>query len=274
MQMITTYLIPFALVLIGGQIGGRCGHAFWGSVAGFAVALLYLSFVKRGEIAMAKGTRALKSGDIKGGLALYDKALKSPLSSDYLLNAAYVYLRYGKENRCLETLSLTESKGRLSTAQQKELYNIRGICLWRRGDFSGAEAQFRLSHDLGADAQTYSHLGFILVEEKKLDEAYAFNKEAMAYNDSDASIADNMAMCHFLRGELDEALALYETIMESGTRFPVIYYNYALCLEKKGRLEDAKEQLECALHYPYSHIAAVSRETVEKKYEELSLRIG
>lgn len=219
---------------------------------------------------MVKGTRALKSGHTEDGLALYDRAMQYSLPCNYLLNAAYVYLRYGSEDRCLATLERVAKKEGLTPTQKKEAHNIRGICLWRQHHFSDAEEQFRLAHALGADSQTYSHLGFILLEEKKIDEAYAFNKEALSYNGDDVSIADNMAMSYFLRGELKEALALYEKIMVQGTRFPVIYYNYALCLEKNGDIEKAKDQLECALHYPYSHIAAVSRDTVQKKYDELA----
>ena len=119
------------------------------------------------------------------------------------------------------------------------------------------------------DSTTYAHLGFIYLEEGKFDEAYEFNKEALEYNDSDASILDNMAMSHYHKGEIDEAIALYDKIFKSTIRFPVIYYNYALCLIKKGEKEKAIDALNDALHYPFSHIAAVSKDEVMKKLDEI-----
>lgn len=273
MQTILTVILPIAFVFVGGQTGKALGNPILGYAVGLTFALIYLGILRRGDFLMARGSKAIRAGRIDEGLAFYRKALKTNLRPEYAVYAGYSFLRYGKDEECLATLDAAEQRKNLPVAQKKEIHNTRGLCHYLSGRLADAENEFRRAHALGPDSQTYSHVGFILIAEEKLDEAFAFNKEAMDFNEDDPSIADNMAYCHYLRGEIDEAVALYEKIMERGTHFPVIYYNYALCLEKKGKLAEALEQLECALTYKFSRFASVSKETVEQKAADISARL-
>lgn len=270
MQLIVNYVIPVVLVLIGAQSGAAYGHRLMGSFLGLLAAVIYILLVMRGDIFMIRGSKAIKAGETKKGIKLYEKAIKNQTRTDYKIYACYVFLRYGYEDKCIAYLREAEKIKRLTPAQKAEIETTKGLYLRKTGDFNGAEEAFRQAHKLCPNSSTYSQLGFILLEEGKFDEAFSFNSEAMEYNNSDPSILDNMAMSHFQRGEIDQAAALYDKIMEKGTRLPVIYYNHALVLEKQGKLDEAKEQLDAALHYNFSHIAAVSKEEVEKKLDEIT----
>ena len=270
MQLITNFGIPVLLVLCGGTAGGKYGHQMLGSILGLILAIIYLSVVMRADILMMRGSKAVKKGKIEEGCSLYEKAVKTRgLNTDYLIYAPYAFLRYGYIDKAKESIEIAERKKGLTLSQRKTLLTTKGLYLWKKGEGDKAEKAFYDVHGLGVDSQTYSHIGFILLENKKYDDAYEFNKEAMEYNDEDTSIMDNMAMSHYYKEEINDALDLYEKIMEKGTRFPVIYYNYALCLIASGDKEKAKEQLKKALEFKFSHIAAVSKEDVEKKLSEL-----
>ena len=219
---------------------------------------------------MMKGSKEIKKGNVKEGAALYIKAINSGrLNPDYLVYAPYALLRYGFLSDSAYAIEKAEVKRNLSPAQKKTLLTTKGLSLWKTGKLDDAERLFKEIHEKAPDSQTYSHVGFILLENKKYDEAYSFNKEALEYNDEDHSIMDNMALCHYYKGEITEALSIYEKIMEKGSRFPVVYYNHALSLIAAGDKAKAKEQLKKALEFNFSHIAAVSKEDVEKKLSEL-----
>ncbi len=270
MQILVNFGFPVLMVIIGGTAGGKYGHQFLGSIIGLVFAVIYLSFILRGDMLMMKGSKAIRRGNIKEGAALYQRAINTGrLNPDYLVYAPYALLRYGFEAECGEAIAKAEAKKTLTPVQRKTLLTTKGLYLWKTGALDEAERLFKEIHEKAMDSQTFSHVGFILLENKKYDEAYSFNKEAMEYNDEDQSIMDNMALCHYHKGEYAEALSIYEKIMEQGSRFPVIYYNYALTLIATGDREKAKEQLRKALEFKFSHIAAVSKEEVEKKLSEL-----
>ncbi len=270
MKVFINYGIPILMVLIGGQVGDSYDMQFLGSLVGLFFAIIYLSFVMRGDILMIKGTKAIKKGEIEKGISLYDKAIKQKrLNPDSLIYAPYAYLRYGYMDKCKDALFMIEKKKDFTPSQKRALYTTKGLYLWKSGDRVMAEKSFMDAHEVAKDSQTYSHVGFILMENGKFDEAYEFNKEAMEYNEDDVSIMDNMALSHYYRGEFKEALALYEKIMEKGTTFPVIYYNYALCLEREGKKNEAIENLEKALTFKFSSLAAISKDTVEAKLNSL-----
>lgn len=270
MKVFINYGIPILMVLIGGQVGGSYGKQFLGSVIGLLAAVIYLSFVMKADILMIKGSKAIKEGNIEKGISLYDKAIKKRgINLDSLIYAPYAYLRYGYLDKCKNALIQIEKKKNLTPTQKRAFLTTYGLYHWKNGDKESAERCFLEAHEVAKDTQTYSHVGFILMENGKFDEAYEFNKEAMEYNEDDASILDNMALSYYYKGEFSDAILLYEKIMEKGTSFPVIYYNYALCLEKAGRNIEAIESLEKALTFNFSNLAAVSKETVEKKLNSL-----
>lgn len=270
MQLLINYGIPVLCIFMGATAGEKYGNQFLGGLIGFIFAIIYLAFVMKGDILMMKGSKAIKSGNIKEGAALYKKAINSGrLNPEYLVYAPYALLRYGFSEDAFYAIKKAEAKKNLSPAQKKTLLTTKGLYLWKTGSLDEAEKLFKELHEKSPDSQTYSHVGFILLENKKYDEAYEFNKSAMEYNDEDQSIMDNMALSHYYKGEYQNALSIYDKIMENGTKFPVIYYNHALSLIASGEKDKAKEQLKKALSFNFSHIAAISKDDVEKKLSEL-----
>lgn len=270
MQLLINYVIPVVIVLAGAKCGQMYGQQFLGSFLGLLLAVIYILIVMRGDIFMIRGTKKIRAGEIKKGIELYENGIKSHTKTDYVLYACYAFLRYGYPDKCIFYLNQAEKIKKLTSAQKAELASTKGLYLWKTGDLFGAEEEFKKAHELNLNSSTYSQLGFILLDEKKYDEAMSLNLEASEYNDSDPSIMDNLAMSYFYKGETDKALKIYEAIMEKGTRFPVVHYNYALVLEKAGRLSEAAEQLDCALGYKFSYLASVSKEEVEKKLEYIN----
>lgn len=270
MQLLVNYVVPVVLVLIGAEAGQRYDNRLLGSFLGLLLAVIYILIVMRGDIFMIRGTKKIKSGETKKGIELYEKGIKNRTKTEYVLYACYAFLRYGYPDKCILYLEEAEKNKKLTPAQKAEIASTKGLYLWKTGDLSGAEEEFRKAHELNQNSSTYSQLGFILLDEKKFDEALALNTEAAEYNDSDPSIMDNLAMSYFYGGENDKAEKIYEGIMEKGTRFPVIHYNYALVLEKAGKLDEAAEQLDDALRYNFSYLASVSKDEVEKKLDYIN----
>ena len=83
MQVLVNFGFPVLMVIIGGTAGGKYGHQFLGSVIGLVFAIIYLSFVMRGDILMMKGSKAIRKGNIKEGVALYQKAINTNHSTIY-----------------------------------------------------------------------------------------------------------------------------------------------------------------------------------------------
>ncbi|MDP4132936.1 MAG: tetratricopeptide repeat protein [Bacillota bacterium] len=272
MQNIVTYAVAGIMVFLGNKIGGSLGNAALGTVAGSIIAILFLIFRIRAELFMAFGSKTLKSGDIKKAFKYYDKAVNTKsLRLDYMIYYAYIALRYGQTEKCHELLDKIEGL-KLTPALQADFNTTKGLYLWKSGDTEGAAEFLKSAHESSPNSKTYGQLGFMLLELGKYDEAKKFNQEAYDYNPDDPSIADNMAMCYYYFGENDKAIEIYKSIMSKGTKMPVIYYNYALCLEKAGKFDEAIDQLDSALQYKFSYLAAVSKEQVQSKFDELVQR--
>ena len=132
MQLIVNFGIPILLVLIGGTAGGKYGQQLLGSILGLILALIYLSVIKRADLLMMKGSKAIKNGNIKEGITLYEKAInKKGLNIDYLIYAPYVFLRYGYEEKCLNALNKVREIKALTSYQNQRALSVENR-QWRR----------------------------------------------------------------------------------------------------------------------------------------------
>ncbi|MEI8347536.1 MAG: hypothetical protein WCG27_08710, partial [Pseudomonadota bacterium] len=59
-------------------------------------------------------------------------------------------------------------------------------------------------------------------------------------NAQDVDVLSGLANCHFLKGELDEAISGFQMIDSNAFRAPHLAINYALALKFKGRDADAQ----------------------------------
>lgn len=265
MNKIFDYVVPVVIVYIG--------FAFYGQAGGFmglVVSILYLAYRNLPEIYMIIGSRAVRSGENEKAYKFFEKALNTGrLTPQYKLYYAYAAMRINKFERAgnLFTMILndkkTDEKLRLETKSSYSMY------LWKEGRIDEAIEIITEVYEKLQNTAAYGRLGFLLVEKGDYDYALKFNLEAYEYNSDDLIIADNLAISYYHTQKIDEALKLYDKIMEKKPQMPVIYYNYALTLLAVNEKEKAVEMLKKALEFKFSALAAVSHEQVVSKLKEL-----
>lgn len=272
MANLITYGVPIVLVLAGNILGGYSPiGSFFGSLIGLVLAVLFMIYRLRAELLMVAGSRALRKKEVQKCFDYYEKAYKTGnLKAEYQLYYAYTAMRYGRMEKAKKLLDMVMKDKTAPENIRLEAKSSYALYLWRTGEIDEAVSCAREVFDKGESTQSYVRLGFLLLEQKSYDEAREINEKAYEFNPDDASVIDNLALSHYYAGEYDKMLELYEQLMEHDPKMPVIYYNYALALEKAGRITEAVDALDDALRCNFSHLAAVSKEQVEKKLDELT----
>lgn len=271
MENIITYGVPVLLVLGGNFLGGYTAiGSFFGSIIGLALAIIFMAYRLRSDLLMVQGSRALRKKQVQKCFDYYEKAYRTgKLKPEYQLYYAYTAMRYGRMEKAKKLFDKIMADKTAPEQVRLEAQSSHALYLWRKGEIDAAVEQMRTVFEKGENTASYVRLGFLLLEQKNYDEARRINEKGLEYNPDDPSIIDNMALSHYYAGEYDKMLALYRQLMEHDPKMPVIYYNYALALEKAGSKNEAIEALEKALSCNFSYLASVSKEQVEKKLGEL-----
>jgi tetratricopeptide (TPR) repeat protein len=93
----------------------------------------------------------------------------------------------------------------------------------------------------------HGNLGLLLLEERRVDEAMAHFRAAVAARPQAPKTHVNLGVGLSALGRPDEALAAYETAVRLGPTQPLAHYNLGLALAERGRLDEAVRHYEEAL---------------------------
>jgi tetratricopeptide (TPR) repeat protein len=96
-------------------------------------------------------------------------------------------------------------------------------------------------------AVTENNLGTALQSDKRLDDAMAHYRRAIALRADYAPVYSNMGTALRASGRLDEAVAAYEQALALQPDFPDAHYNLANALLARGRTDRAVEHFQIAL---------------------------
>ncbi len=240
-----------------------------------AVALVVYTFIRNKSAFFAYlGNMNYQQGKEKEALMWLNKAAaEKNCKAMHLLGFSFLLLRLGKLEQAQEILVRVE---RMSMGREEKMAYLTNasLLLWKQGRLDEATAMLEEAQGEYKNTNLYGSLGYFYILSGDLDKALAYNQEAFDYNNKSAVIADNLGQTRLLRGEYEEAQAIYEELAGQKPAFPEAYFNYGLVLEALGRTGDAIEQMEKALDYPTSLLSTVTHEEINAKIAELRQESG
>lgn len=173
-------------------------------------------------------------------------------------------------------------------ADDADVHQLRGLCLFRLGDAAGAVEAYRRSlaiapdlaaalnglgvalqalGDLGAasealraaarrwpeDSDILANLGTVLVARGEVDDGIALLRKSTGLDPTDATAFSNLGHALFLIGHLSEAVAACEAAVRLKPDYADAYSNLGTALGNQGRLAEATAAFERALALDPDH---------------------
>ncbi len=196
-----------------------------------------------------KALMAHGKGNNDEAFKLYQEAYAAGMNkARYLLPYSILLLRRGEYDKAAEVLKKVEkAPGGITPDQRVQMLTNYAICAWKQGRIEYAVNLLQEVYRKGPNGSIYGVLGFLMIEKGDLDEALAFNQEAVAYDDEDPIALDNLAQTYYrLAGDKEEAKKWFLKALEQ--KEGAIDTNYFLALYDidEGKLESARERLETA----------------------------
>jgi tetratricopeptide (TPR) repeat protein len=219
---------------------------------------------------MLVGNKKYFSHNINEALPWYERAYKfNHASPSVKTTYAYILLRQGIVDKA-EVILTEVMKQKLNERDKVSATLNLSLVLWKKDNLDEAIKLLTDLYDTGLKTTLlYQNLGFFYILKGDLENALAFNKEALEYNNADASILDNLALNYYLMEDYRKAEEAYEKLMPMNPTFVTSYYYYGLTLEKLHKYDEALETLKKALKYRFSFLSAVKKEDVEKEINRL-----
>jgi Flp pilus assembly protein TadD len=217
-----------------------------------------------------KGQRALLAhgkGRMDEAFLLYEQAYAEGMNkARFLLPYSILLLRRGEYEKAGEVLKKVEkAPGGITPDQRMQMITNYAIAAWKLGRIEYAVNLLREIYRKGANGSIYGALGFLLIEKGDPDEALAFNKEAVAYDDEDPIALDNLAQTYYrLIGDKEEAKKWFEKALTH--KETAIDTNYFLALYdiEEGYPEKAREKLRTAREGRFSPLNHATPELIDE----------
>lgn len=224
-----------------------------------------------------KAQRALMAhgkGEIDEALRLYQEAYDEGLDKPrYLLPFSILMLRRGDYEKAKEILRKVEKAPGLTPEQRAQMLTNYAVASWKTGRTDYAVELLREVYRKWPSGTIYGTLGYVLIEQGDYEEALAFNREAVEYDDEDPIALDNLGQTYYRLGNdkaearrwFEKALALRESAIDS---------NYFLAQYdiEEGRIEDAREKLETARDGRFSPLNYATKEMIAEQLASLEGR--
>lgn len=262
MARLIKFLLPVAIIYIAFKFN---------ILAGFAAILIifaYLWYKNLPEIYILR-SKQLYLKDTDKMFELLEKAYKTGrMLPDHKIYYGYMCMREGRyedAERLYNAATLFQKDpGVLARAKT----NI-ALLMWKKGNIDEAIELMAEVYENYKSTVVYGNYGYLLLEKKDLQKALEINLAGYEYDDTSDLIADNLVQNYYMLGNFEESKKYAEEVMGRNPQFPMPYYNYAKTLIALGDKEKAKEMLEKALEYPFSGVAAITKEDVLDLLEEI-----
>lgn len=236
--------------------------------------MAYKLYKNKSTIYAFKGNLAFEKKYYDFSLSYYGKACSGiKVDPAIMIKYAYILLYCGKVKACGETLnSITIEK--LSLNLKNSFTITKSLYLWKSGNLPIAIEKCK---EIDADFKhtlVYETLGYLLILNKKYDEALKYNIAAYEYDSTSLIIADNLAQSHFFNGDIDKSEEIYNRILkdnDSKPTFPEPYYYYGLILKKKGDINSSLEFFNKALSMKEFFLSSLNHDKIKEEIESLTL---
>lgn len=211
-------------------------------------------------------------GDTEQAQKLYDEAYAEGMDkARFLLPYSILLLRSGEYEKAKEVLKKAEkAPGGITPDQRMQLLTNYAVASWKTGRLEYAIQLLQEVYRKGTSGTNYGTLGFLLVEQGNFDEALAFNKEAVEYDDEDPVALDNLAQTYYRLGnDKDEAKKWFlKALAEKDTAIDTNYF-LALYDIEDGNYADARAKLEVAREGRFSPLNYATIEMIDEKLASL-----
>lgn len=220
---------------------------------------------------MAKGNLQAKIGYILHMFRMeykafdfYEKAYaKGCTLPDPLAAYGLMLMRRKEYAKAVEVLRHARTL-KLNPQQWSIVYQNLGLAYWKLGEIDRAVEIYEKIFEKVQTVNMYSTLGFLLIAQGDqtgdYQKALDFNRKAYDYDDTDASVVDNLGQVLYRTGEIEEAEKMFEKALSiKPTQFDTLYFLSRIRISQ-DRVEEAKKMLDTALDKTYSVFNTVPRE--------------
>ena len=198
--------------------------------------------------------------------------------TNILMAYGVLLLRFGEFDKARDLFLQCEKAPGLSKVEKQQLRVNFAIAQWKKGELDSAIQQMKYALQDTKTGMIYGSLGYILIEKARqtgdFEEAIALNNEAMAYDDEDAVVLDNMGQLNLALGDKDKAFEYFTKAHEQKPKQVDTLYYLALLTSERGDDKTAIEYLETALQCRYSPLCTTTREQAQQLKDELEKKSG
>lgn len=222
-----------------------------------------------------KGKRCFADADYKGAKTMFSKMMKTGRANvDMQMEYSYILLRTGDvdeaarvANNVLCNKVKPEFRGRAILQ--------RCMCYYKQGNFEEAlDDATELYEDGYRSMILYGMLGYFkIVQNPMSEETFEFCKEAYDYADDDRDICDNLLICHYNRGEYEEAKKISDTVLEKNPKFVEAWYHAAQIDDKLGNYDDALAKIAKIDECNRSFMTTISEDEVKQLKEKIENKL-
>ncbi len=236
---------------------------------------------RRAYLAHVKGNRLYDEGKIAEANASHQKALEyyekchkgGNKKPGYHMAYGVLLLREREYQKAKDIFLEAEKLPGLTKQDRTQLRINYSICQWKLGNLDAAIDLMQEARREGNTLMIYGSLGYMLIErairENDFDEALAFNKEALEYDEDDAVVLDNMGQLYLAMGDKGQARTYFEKAHEQKPRQVDTLYYLAKLYAEAEKTEEAIDLLETALKGNFSALCTVNREQAQELYDQL-----
>ncbi len=196
---------------------------------------------------------------------LYRKAFNSGLQKPFVITAASMFLQRGdaEEGKQIIEDYFASEKGR-----NENLDNVAktmvSMAYWMEGDLEKAIECVKEVHENGyRDKNLFINYTTYALAVGDLEKAEQLLDEAGQLEHDSPGIRDSRGWLLLLRGDWEEAEALFEDLIEKGPRFPEPYVHHTQVKIHFGQVEEAIELLKKALDARYANTSGFSKEIIQ-----------
>lgn len=227
-----------------------------------------------GFFANMKGQKALVAhgkADYDKALALYDEAYAKGMDAPRLLRGYSVLLiRTRQYDKALEVLKKMEKMPGLQLKDRTDLQVNYAIILWQKGHLDRATEILEDVFRHNKNGTMYSIIGYLKIEKGDAEEALAFNKEALEYDEADPVFLDNLAQTYYrLLGDKKTAKSYFERALAIKPGAIDTNYFLALYALEEGDNAKARKYLETAKRGFCSPLNYATPEKVEQAMAQI-----
>lgn len=215
--------------------------------------------------ALMKHQKGQKEEALRDYEALYDEGA---VMASYMLPYSVLLLRQNTEEsyrKVKEVLVKAQKAPDLSDDKRRQLLTNYSVACFKLGETEKALQTLEAAHRKYPCGLIYQTLGYLYVEAGDAEKALQYNQEALAYDDEDSIVLDNMGQVYYrLLSDKQQALPYFEKAHRQNEKQIDTLYFLARYDMEAGRWQAAADKLETALEGNFSPLNHCQRAEAEK----------